>query len=213
VILILIDDDLGQESRPGQATLERRRRLGRDRHLALAALTGVLDTLVLEDEDLGRLVVVLAGALDTDFLALAAAGGAQLLGRCQFVTTLLVAQRAGRPTPAMRLVGLATLARLLVTGWRWRRRRDFLLERSEQQRLLRIDRVGTRTIPASQQGVEPLLQRLLVAAAGTQGAEQFGDHLLEDGRVIGQRRGVDARRHCVARLRLRGGRWHVGAHT
>ena len=42
-----------------------------------------------------------------------------------------------------------------------------------------------------QQRIETLLQRLLIPAALTQSANEFRDHLLEDGRVIRQFRSVN----------------------
>jgi hypothetical protein len=46
----------------------------------------------------------------------------------------------------------------------------------------------------SQQGIEPLLQCLPIAALAAQDANQFGDHLLEDGGVIGEGGGVNCQR-------------------
>ena len=54
---------------PGKPFVDRLRRLGGDGDLAFAALAGVLDVLVLDDEHLGRLVVVLLGGLDADLAA------------------------------------------------------------------------------------------------------------------------------------------------
>lgn len=106
----------------------------------------------------------------------------------------------------MRLISLAALLGLVLAG-RWRRWLGNLLGRglSKQQRLVGIDRPGPRTIQPPQQGIEPSLQRFLVAAFAAQGADQFRDHLLEDGRVVGQGRGIKGRR------RLRRG--HVSAHA
>jgi len=82
VILILIDNDLCHEAGTGQATLDRLRRLGGHHYLAFAARAGVLDTLMLDDEDLGRLVVVLRGLVDADLgsfgAAVRAAGASDL---------------------------------------------------------------------------------------------------------------------------------------
>ena len=91
VILILIDDDLCQKAGTGQATLERLRRLGGRDHLAFAARAGILDTLMFDDEDLGRLVVELRADVDADLGTLLMALGAQPLGRRQLVALGLAA--------------------------------------------------------------------------------------------------------------------------
>jgi hypothetical protein len=102
VILIFVDEDLGQESRPWPALVDGLRRLGGDRHVAFAALAGVLDALVFDDEHFGRLVIELLGRFDADLRPLDAALGTKPLGRRQFVASRFVTQFAGGTTSAMR---------------------------------------------------------------------------------------------------------------
>src|ERR1700734_2678865 len=98
MIVILVHQNLREQTGPWQTTLDRLRRFRRDGHLALAALASILDTLVLDDEDFGRLVVVLCGCLDADLLPRGATLRAEALGRRQFVTPLFVPQFTGRTT-------------------------------------------------------------------------------------------------------------------
>ena len=121
VIEILVDDDLGQQSGAGQPLVDRLRRLGGHGDLAFATLAGVLDLLVLDDEHLGRLVVVLFGGLDADLAAGVAALGAAAFRLRQFVTPLFATQMCRRLPPAVRLALAASAGRLV----RRRRRRGW----------------------------------------------------------------------------------------
>jgi hypothetical protein len=153
VIQVFIDHDLRQQSGPGQRPLKRLRRLRGQHDVARAALAGVFDTLVLDDEHLGRLVIELAGRLDADLVTRLAALRAEALEQRQFVTPRFATQRGRRPAPAMRLA-LATAFRGIRRG----RRRRCRLGRGqfrEQQRLVRIDRLHASA--TLQQGIEPLL--------------------------------------------------------
>ena len=212
VILILIDDHLGAESRSRQAAVDRLRRFGGDDHLALAALAGVLDPLMLDDEHFGGFVVVLAGRLDADLRTLLPAFRTKPLGFGQLVAARLVPQFARWSAPAMRPVGLAALLWLLFRRRRRGRRfGDLVIGRPKQERLIRIGRL--RRVITPQQGIEPPLQRLAIAALAAQGANQFGDHLLEDGGIVGQGRGVDGGCGGAGRLRRRARKGRVRAHA
>src|SRR3974377_1873321 len=46
------------------------------------------------------------------------------------------------------------------------------------------------TVQPPQQGIEALLQRLVILTLASQGAQQFGNHLLEHRGIVGQGRGV-----------------------
>lgn len=72
---------------------------------------------------------------------------------------------------------------------------------------LGIDWLGTGTVQAPQQGIEPLLHRFPVPAFAAQGTDEFRDHLLEDSGIIGQGRGVD--RRCWRRGQCRCVRAHA----
>ena len=67
----------------------------------------------------------------------------------------------------------------------------------------------------AQQRIEPRLYRVMVATAGAQGANKFGDHLLEHGRVIREGRSVNGGRRQRGMLLQRGvqGRGAIGAHA
>jgi len=56
--------------------------------------------------------------------------------------------------------------------------------------LLRIIRCWSGTVESPQQGIQTLLHAFAVAAFATKFAEQLGDHLFEDGRIVGQKGGV-----------------------
>jgi hypothetical protein len=94
MILVLVGHDLGQQPRPRQPLGERRRRLGGDDHVLPAARAGVLDALVLDDEHLGRLVVVRRRRLDADLSTHVAALRTEPLGGRQLVAPRFVAQGA-----------------------------------------------------------------------------------------------------------------------
>jgi hypothetical protein len=56
---------------------------------------------------------------------------------------------------------------------------------------------------ALQKGIESLLDFFTITSLMTQGSDQFGNHLLEDVRIVGQGLGVDGCR----RGRLSSGGW------
>jgi hypothetical protein len=56
--------------------------------------------------------------------------------------------------------------------------------------LLRIIRRWPGAVQSPQQGIQTLLYAFTVAAFATQFAEQLGDHLFENGRIVGKKRGV-----------------------
>ena len=204
VILILVDDDLGQQARPRQALVDRLRRLGGDGHVAFAALAGVLDALVLDDEHLGRLVVVLLGRLDADLLTLVAALGAEPFGRGQFVTSRFVAQvrgpaDAGHAACSGRAGALCSAPAAAAVA---ARREGGSSGKSSGW--LGSTGFGPRAVQPPQQGIEPLLHLGFVATRPPQGAQQLGDHLLEHGRVVGEGRRVDGRRRGALRERRAG---------
>ena len=140
VILILVDDDLGQQARSRQPLVERLRRLGGDGDVAFAALAGVLDALVLDDEHLGRLVVVLLGRLARRSRHAAVPHSGQSRSSVgQLVAALFATQLPRRPTPAVRLA-FARLVRFRLDGGRRRCCGFRLGQFRKQQRLVRIDR-------------------------------------------------------------------------
>jgi len=187
MILILVDENLRQQSRARQPFGQRLRRLGRDRDLALAALARVLDALMLDDEHLGPFVLVLAGGLDADLLPRRAAFRTKSLRHGQFITPRLAAKVARRPTPAVRLA-LAAPSRTLFFRRRRRRRGQRLV--GKEQTLIGIGRRRPWTVQTLHEGVELLLHGFAIVPLAPQGLQQFVDHLFEHDRVVGQSRGV-----------------------
>jgi hypothetical protein len=160
--------------------------------MAFAALTGILDLLVLDDEHLGRLVVVLFGCLDADRLTLRPAFRASQLRRRQFVTLRHPAQLAGGLPSSMGHALAASRRLLLFDRRRCRLRQRSITDRiGEEQRLVGIDRGWMRTVQPPKQRIEPLLDLLIVAATLTQCPQQLGNHLFEDAGVVGECRDVD----------------------
>jgi len=56
--------------------------------------------------------------------------------------------------------------------------------------LVGIEPLGLRAVQPAQQGIEPLSQPLVVALGIVQAGQQFANHLLADGQVVRQRRGI-----------------------
>jgi hypothetical protein len=66
---------------------------------------------------------------------------------------------------------------------------------------------------APQQGIEPLLYCFPVAALAAQGTNELGNHLFEDGHVIGKGGGVKRWRRHLGWLRRSVRKWRVRAHA
>jgi hypothetical protein len=61
-----------------------------------------------------------------------------------------------------------------------------------QQRLIRVETLGTRSVESPQEEVEAVLQLLILVPLVAESGEQFEDHLLKGGEIVGQRRrGID----------------------
>jgi hypothetical protein len=171
--------------------------------MARATGAGILDTLVLDDEDLGWLIIELAAGIDADFLTLLATVGTETLGRRQLIAARFAAQVSCRPTPTMRLALAASAGRALVRR-RWLGRdsaRRRLGQFREQERLVRI--VRGQTPAFLQEGIESLLNLVKRAPILPPGHEQLDDHLLENADVVGKFGGIKDGRCWPSRRRVR----------
>jgi hypothetical protein len=93
-----------------------------------------------------------------------------------------------RPTPTVRLA-FARLVRFRLDGGRRRRCGLRLGQLRKQQRLVRIDRLGS---PISlQEGIEPLLQLGDGAAIPPRPRQQFDNHLLQHVYVVREFAGIN----------------------
>ena len=143
---------------------------------------------MLDDKHLGRLVVVLLGALHADLVTQGAALGAEPFQRGQLVAALFATQLPRRPTPAVRLA-FARLVRFRLDGGRRRCCGFRLGQFRKQQRLVRIDRFRGPT-PA-QQSIEPLLQFGDGTAIPPRPRQQLDNHLLQHVYVVWEFAGIN----------------------
>jgi hypothetical protein len=140
---------------------------------------------VLDDELRGRPVVELLAFVHADVDPQPAAALADAIGLGQFVVPGLARQdlrRAAAPVRTAPSRGLRRRCRL-------DRRRGRVLVRGricEQQELVGITALAARAVQATQQQVEPVPQRLVVALLLVERRQQLHHHALERGRVVGQ---------------------------
>jgi hypothetical protein len=116
---------------------------------------------------------------------------------------------------------LATVAGLLLPGSSgrlklWRGGRGSVLRIrfrwrvesvGDQERLVRIEAFGARAVKAAQEKVESMLKLFVLVPGLPEHVDQLADHLLEYGRIAGQRRarigkgsardGIDVRAHAL----------------
>jgi hypothetical protein len=138
---------------------------------------------VLDHEQRRRTVLELVAPVHADGEAQLAAAGADPFGLGQLVMPGLTGQVRGQAAAAMRAAPPWGRGRRL--GWR-RRRRGVRDRFHEQQELVRVVTLAPRAVQAMQQHVEPVPQRLVVAALLLEGGEQLQDHALQRGHVVRQ---------------------------
>ena len=190
---ILLGDHMSQQSRSGQALLDRLGGLaGRD-DLALAVRAGVRAAHVFDHEQGRRLIVELLAALRADLDPALAALRAAALGFRQLVDPRHAPEILGQGPAAVgaRLL----LGRCTRFGLGWDRVawfRDLRGHRLEgvgnEQGLIGVEAFGARAVDSPQEEVEAVLQLVVLASRVAERGEQFEDHLLEDGGIVGQRR-------------------------
>ena len=147
---------------------------------------GILVDKMLDHEQRRRPVVELFAPVRADIDAHPAAGRAGAFGLGQLVMPGLagqvVRQTAATVWPAPPL-GLRRRCRL---GRRFGGRVLARGHLREQQQLVGVEALAARPIQAAQQQVDPVPHRLVVAIALVQRGQQFQDHALERGHVVGQ---------------------------
>ena len=190
---ILFGDHMSEQSRPGQALLDRLGGLaGRD-DLALAVRAGVRAAHVLDHEQGRRLVVELLAALRADLDSALATLRAAALGFGQLVDPRHAPEILGQGPAAVgaRLLrwGRARLGLGRDRVGRFRGLRGHRLEGvGNEQGLIGVEAFGAGAVEPPQEEVEAVLQLLVLASRVAERVEQFEDHLLEDGGIVGQRR-------------------------
>jgi hypothetical protein len=140
---------------------------------------------VLDHEQRRRPVIKLFAPIRADVDTHLAAARADALGLSQLVMPGLAGQMVRQAAAAMRSAAAFGLGRRRRFGRRCRR----VLARGhlrEQQGLAGVEALAAWPVQAAQQPVEPVPQGLVVALTLVQRVEQFQDHALERGRVVGQ---------------------------
>jgi hypothetical protein len=154
--------------------------------LALAAAgADILVDEVLDHEQRRRPVVELFAPVRTDVDADLAATLTDALGLRQFVVLGLARQVLRQTAAAVWPAPPFGLRRRTRLERRWGR----ILAHgrlSEEQELVGVNAFAARPVQAAQQQVEAVPQPLNVAIALVQRGQQFQDHALERGRVVGQ---------------------------
>ena len=174
---ILLGDHMSQQSRPGQALLDRLGGLAGGDDLALAVRAGVGTAHVFDDEQARRLVVELLAVLLADLDPGLATLRAAAFGLGQLVDT---GAREGDPwaRPCGRGGRAFFVGAVLGSGsavgprLRGRVRRGHRLEGiGDEQGLIGVEAFGARAVETPQEEVEAVLQ-LLVLAPGLRAARR-----------------------------------------
>jgi hypothetical protein len=192
MIRVFAGSDVGQQTSSGDALVDDGHGHGSGSDMVMTLLTGILETHMLPDEQTGRLVIELLLHVLGKLCTGDAAAGAKPLGFGQGVFQAAPRQIFGQRLAAMSLAfGLYRLVRLVLGGWLGTLvcgRGGVGSQFGEEPGLIGIEALGLGTIEPPQQQIETMLQPFAFVLLFLESAQQFDDHALEDGGIVGQRR-------------------------